>query len=172
MTKPLKVDHAVCPKCGFRKLLDESGHYERHLIYAEKLPNGEIVNTVCDGSGMKASRMALRMERKQVRVIQAIEKRHAEMEKLKKDLEPEVEKLWSGQSITAEVFIGLLKAHGFWETIPPRRKNTIKIRLKCLQYDGIHINVILFGKGNSNGLMPVAKTLLSRIARSKVCFMK
>lgn len=163
MAKPLKVGHGVCSRCHLRVPLDDDLRYKQHLIYGDKLPNGEIVNSVCEGSGFKATRLALRMERKQVRTLQAIERRHAERERLKKDLEPEVEKLRNSQSIKAEAFIGLLKAHGIWDTVPPRRKNTIKDRMKCLHYDGSEINIIMHNSKRSAGIIPLAKTLLNRV---------
>lgn len=46
MTKPLKVTHAVCPCCHFRKPLEDSGHYVRHFLLGCKLPSGEIVNCI------------------------------------------------------------------------------------------------------------------------------
>ena len=163
MAKPLKVTHAVCPSCHQRVPLDDDGRYERHLLFGHKASNGEIANSVCDGVGLKPGFMHLRMERKRVRDLQAVQARHDERKKLKKELEPAAERLRSHKSIAAEAFTGLLKAHGLWEGIPARRKFTIKYRLKCLQYDGESINIILHGKGNSEGIMPRAKELLSRI---------
>lgn len=163
MTKPLKVNHAVCPRCHLRRPLDEEGYYERHVTYGEKFPDGTSANTVCDGSGLKASRMALRMERKRIRDLEAINRRHEERQQLKTELQPEVGKLQSGRSINADAFSGLLKAYGLWETIPPRRKNTIKDQLKCLHYDGSIITIVMHNSKASQGLMPYAQELLKRI---------
>ena len=163
MTKPLPVTHAVCPRCHQRVPLEDDGHYERHILYGHKASNGENANSVCDGAGLKAGVTHLRMERKRLRDLQAVQARHDERKRLKKELEPAAEKLRSRKSIDAEPFIGLLKAYGLWEGIPARRKHTIKYRLHRLQYDGEAINVILHGKGNSEGIMPLAKGLLSRI---------
>lgn len=165
MAKLLKVSNAICPYCQSHRPLDDDGSYQTHLNYGEKLYDGTRVNTVCEGTGLKASRMALRMERKRIRNLVAIERRHAERQKLKTELAPEVEKLQSHRSINAQAFCGLLKAYGLWDSIPARRKNTIKDRLKCLQYDGCSINIILHGKGNSKGILPLAKELLSVLTR-------
>ena len=163
MAKPLKVTHAVCSGCHQRIPLDEDGRYQSHLLYGHKAGNGEIANSACEGAGKKPGNMHLRMERKRVRDVQAVQARHDERKRLMKEFEPAAEKLRSRRSIDAESFSGLLKAFGLWEGIPARRKHTIKFRLKCLQYDGEAINVVLTGKGNSEGIMPLAKTLLSRI---------
>lgn len=163
MTEPIKVTHAVCPSCHLHVALDDDGHYARHIQYGHKARNGEIANCVCDGTGLKPEPMHLRMERKRVRDVQAIQARHDERQRLKKELEPAAERLRCRKSVNVDDFIGLLKAYGLWEGIPARRKHTIKFRLTCLQYDGESINVILHRKGNHLGIMPLARELLSRI---------
>lgn len=171
MAKPLKVTHAVCPCCHFRKPLEDSGHYVRHFLLGCKLPSGEIVNCICDGSGMKASRVALRQERKRLRDVDAIERRHAEMLRMRKELAAEAQKLQSDQGINADVVCSLLKAYDLWLPIPPRRKFTICKMLKRLYSEGANLIVEMFsGKPANIGLQNIARSLIKKIQREQSTF--
>ena len=93
MKKTLKVTQAICPCCHFRKPLENSDHYFQHILLWCKLPSGETVNWICVGSGMKASRFALRQERKRLRDIDTIERRHVEMQRKRQELAAEARML-------------------------------------------------------------------------------
>jgi len=147
--------------------LDEEGKYEKHILYKDKLAEGFKVTSVCDGSNLKADRPALRSERRRIRDLAAISRRHEERQKLRKELEPEAKKLRFGRSVNAEIFSLFLKAYGIWETIPPRRKHTIKTKFKCLQYEGDLITLVFNGKDNGRGILPIAKRLLSALSGSR-----
>ena len=164
MTKPLKVTHAICPCCHYRKPLEDSGHYARHILAGSKLPSDEIVNCICAGSGMKASRFAIRQERKRLRDIDAIQRRHAEMLRKREELAAEAQMLQSVRGINADAVCGLLKAYDLWLSIPPRRKFTICKMVKRLYSEGANLFVEMYsGKPANEGLQRVARSLVDKI---------
>ena len=167
MNTLITVHCAVCPVCRQRVTLNGDGTYAKHALYTDRLAKSIYADGICDGSGQKADPDVLRDELRKNREIDAINQRHHEMHKLRKELAPAAAKLLAHQSLKAAEFAGLLKAYGLWDNIPPRRKNTIKDNLRCLQYDGATINFIMHGKRTGSGLLPLAKDLLSALARSK-----
>lgn len=166
MKKTLKVTHAICPCCHFRKPLENSGHYVQHILLGCKLPSGETVNWICAGSGMKASRFALRQERKRLRDIDAIERRHAEMQRMRQELAAEARMLQSDRGINANAICDLLFAYDLWSSIPPRRKFTIRTMVKRLYSEGANLIVEMkTGRKANKGLQAIAQSLVDQIQR-------
>jgi hypothetical protein len=163
MSKILKVSNAVCPCCKQHVNLDDDGKYERHAATTEHIATGLSASLICNLSGQKADRSSLREERKRMRAVQAIEKKHAERKALREKLEPEARSLMSGKSITAEAFVGLLKGYGYWDSIPPRSKGNIKDNLRCLQYSDDQIRFVMHGKRRGEKIMPFAKSLITQL---------
>ena len=163
MKKTLKVTQAICPCCHFRKPLENSDHYFQHILLGCKLPSGETVNWICVGSGMKASRFALRQERKRLRDIDTIERRHVEMQRKRQELAAEARML---SQIAANAICDLLIAYDLWSSIPPRRKFTIRNMVKRLYSEGANLIVEMKNRTKANkGLQAIVQSLVDQIQR-------
>ena len=108
----------------------------------------------------------MRQERKRLRDIDTIERRHVEMQRKRQELAAEARMLSQIAGINANAICDLLIAYDLWSSIPPRRKFTIRNMVKRLYSEGANLIVEMKNRTKANkGLQAIVQSLVDQIQR-------